>query len=170
MTTTNTTAAPVAKKYDEQQRFEFLLYINNHIICQRYFNIRDYNEDVIQSSEMKDLVDSIVGMDNDGFGAMGIIPKHLKDKSVDYLWGNYNPYYIQQEEGVKNIFDKVDNFQFEIKVDKNSVAKAEFTGNFFPPKVRYAVDIKEIIPSIMAEIRNSFSQKKYDIVEASQAL
>lgn len=170
MTTTNTTAAPAVKKYDEQQRFEFLLYINNHIICQRYFNIRDYNEEVISSSEMKNLVDSIVGMDIDGFGGMGIIPKHLKNKSVDYLWGNYNPYFLQQEEGPKNIYDKIDNFQFEIKVDKNSVVKAQFSGNFFPPKVRYAVDIKEIIPSIMTEIRNSFSQKKYNKVEASQAI
>lgn len=170
MTTTNTTAAPAAKKYDEQQRFEFLLYINNHIICQRYFNIRDYNEDVIQSSEMKDLIDSIVGMDTDGFGGMGIIPKHLKNKSVDYSWANYRPYDLQVEEGNKNIFEKIDNFQFEIKVDKNSVAKAQFSGNFFPPKVRYAVDIKEIIPSIMTEIRNYFSQKNYNKVEASQAL
>jgi hypothetical protein len=166
---TTTTETPV-KKYDEQQRFEFLLYINNHIICQRYFNIRDYNEDVINSYDIKDLMDRIVGTDTDGFGGMGIIPKHLKDKSVDYLWGNFNPYDPKIEEGAKNIFEKIDNFQFEIKVDKNSVGKAQFSGNNFPPKVRYAVDIKEIIPSIMAEIRHSFSQKNYDKVEASEAL
>jgi hypothetical protein len=163
MTHTNTQST--AKKIEEQ-RFEFVLYINEHIICQRYFNIRDYNEDSIHSLELKELIDNIAGMNIDSFGTMGIIPSHLKARAVDYLWNNYNPYFIQPEEGVKNIYDKVDNFQFEIKVDKVSVAKTQFSGNFFPPKVRYDVNIKEIIPAIMAEIRHFLSQKNYSKVEA----
>lgn len=150
----------------EEQRFEFVLYINDHIICQRYFNIREYNEDSLNSYEIKELMDNIAGMNIDNFGKLGIIPKYLKDKSVDYLWDNYNPYTTQKEETVKNIFDKIDNFQFEIKVDKKVVAKSEFSGNFFPPKVRYAVDVREIIPSIMTEIRQYFSQKNYSMVGA----
>ncbi len=150
----------------EEQRFEFILYINDHIICQRYFNIRDYNEDCLNSYELKELMDNIAGMDNDEFGKLGIIPKYLKNKSIDYMWDNFNPYFIQKEESGKNIFDKIDNFQFEIKVDKRTVAKSEFSGNLFPPKVRYAVDVREIIPSIMSEIRQYFSQKNYTMVGA----
>jgi hypothetical protein len=150
----------------EEQRFEFILYINDHIICQRYFNIRDYNEDCLNSYELKELMDNIAGMNNDEFGKLGIIPKYLKNKSIDYMWDNFNPYFIQKEESGKNIFDKIDNFQFEIKVDKRTVAKSEFSGNLFPPKVRYAVDVREIIPSIMSEIRQYFSQKNYTMVGA----
>lgn len=167
MTTSSTTN--LVKKIEEQ-RFEFILYINDHIICQRYFNIRDFNEDSINSLEIKNLIDNIAGMNNGSWGDLGIIPKHLKNKTVDYLWDNFNPYYIQPEDGVKNSIDKLDNFQFEIKVDKNTVAKTEFSGNNFPPKVRYAVDIKEIIPSIMAEIRAFLSQKNYTKVSANLAL
>ena len=150
----------------EEQRFEFVLYINDHIICQRYFNIRDYNEDVLKSYDIKELMDNIAGMYNGQYGSLGMIPKYLQNKSKEYLWDNYNPYFIQKEETSKNIFDKVDNFQFEIKVDKKTVAKSEFCGNFFPPKVRYAVDVREIIPSIMNEIRHYFSQKNYTMVGA----
>jgi hypothetical protein len=150
----------------EEQRFEFILYINDHIICQRYFNIRDFNEDSLKSLELKELMDNIVGMNNGQYGSLGIIPRYLQNKSKDYLWDNYNPYFVQKEETTKNIFDKIDNFQFEIKVDKNSVAKSEFCGNYFPPKVRYAVDVREIIPSIMSEIRHSLSQKNYSLVGA----
>jgi len=150
----------------EEQRFEFVLYINNHIICQRYFDIRNYNEDSLNSYEMKELLDNITGMNNGDFGSLGIIPKQLKNKSVDYLWENYNPFYLKIEEGSKNIFEKIDNFQFEIKIDKIVVAKSYFSGNFFQPKVRYAVDIKEIIPSIMAEIRGYLSKKNYTKLEA----
>jgi hypothetical protein len=155
---------PVRKFEDE--RFEFVLYINNHIICQRFFKIRNYNEDSTKSYEMKELMDNICGMNNGTFGSLGIIPEYLQKKSREYLWSNYNPYYIQKDEVSKDIFEKEDNFQFEIKVDKVSVGKSQFSGNFFPPKVRYAVDVREIIPSIMSEIRYFMGQKNYSLVSA----
>ncbi len=164
MTTTNTTNSYSPKKIEEQ-RFEFVFYINDHFIIQRYFNIRDFNEESINSLEMKELIDNIAGMNNGNWGELGIIPKYLKNKSVDNLWDNYDPYYIRPEEGNKNIYEKIDNFQFEIKIDKNLVAKTQFTANVFQPKVRYAVDIREITPLIIAEIRNFLSQKNYTKVE-----
>jgi len=161
-----TTSVEKAEKKIQEERFEFVLYINDHIICQRYFNIRDYNEDSIMSLELKELMDNIVGMSNGDWGELGIIPRQLKKKSVDYLWETYNPYFTQQDEIIKNIFDKLDDFQFEIKVDKLIVAKSGFSGNYFQPKVRYAVDVREIIPSIMHEIRFYLSQKNYTKVVA----
>jgi hypothetical protein len=85
---------------------------------------------------------------------------------VDFLWNTYNPYSITPEQSSKTINDKIDDFQFEIRIDKQTVAKTMFSGNFFPPKVRYAVDIKEIIPAIMSEIRHYLSQKNYTKVVA----
>jgi hypothetical protein len=166
---TNTTSnkpTTFEPKKIEEQRFEFILYINNKIICQRYFNIRDFNEDSVSSLEMKELMDSICGMNNGQYGEMGIIPKHLKNKAIDYLWAYYNPYNTNTDQNPRNIFERIDDFQFEIKIDKKMVAKSIFSGNFFPPKVRYAVDIKEIIPSIMGEIRYFLSQNKYTKVVA----
>ena len=154
------------QKKIEEQRFEFVLYINNHIICQRYFGIRNFNEDSIQSYEMKELMDTICGMNNGEMGNMGIIPNYLKRKSQDLIWNMYNPYVVMTDFPVKNNFDKNDEFQFEIKVDKKTVAKTAFSGSYFPPKVKYAVDIKEIIPSIMAEIREYLSRENYDKVVA----
>ena len=150
----------------EEQRFEFILYINNHIICQRYFHIRNFNEDSVHSYEMKELMDTICGMNNGQLGSLGIIPKYLKKKSQDVLWSFYNPFAPNYDSPVKNTPDRIDNFQFEIKIDKKSVAKSEFSGNVFPTKVRYAVDIKEIIPEIMAEIREYLSRENYEKVVA----
>lgn len=145
----------------EEQRFEFVLYINKHIICQRYFSIKDYNPACLDSNELKDLMDKIVGMDIDRFGTMGIIPNHLKSKSIEYLWKFYNKYFEQKEVTYKNIFEKEDIFDFEIKVDKMIVAQSTFSGNFFPPQIRYQVDIKELIPNIISEIKDTLSQKNY---------
>jgi hypothetical protein len=145
----------------EEQRFEFVLYINKHIICQRYFSIRDYNEKSLRSVELKELMDSIVGMNNGQYGSMGIIPKQLKKKAMEYLNKNYNPYLPKKEEAYKNNFEKEDIFDFEIRVDKEVVAQSSFSGNNFPQQIRYQVDIKDVISTIITMIKDTLSQKKY---------
>ncbi len=145
----------------EEQRFEFVLYINKNIVCQRYFSIRDFNEQSLYSVEIKELMDRLVGMNHSGY--LGIIPRHLQKKSMEYLWKYYNPHNIYQqkfEEG-RNLFEKEDTFQFEIKVDKFVVAQSAFCGNYFPQQIRYQVDIKEVIPSIISEIKYALSEKNY---------
>jgi hypothetical protein len=151
----------------EDLRFQFVLYINDNIICQRYFNIFNFNEDSLKSLELKELMNAITGMNNGQYGSLGIIPRYLKKKSISYHWDTFNYYYTQQDE--KNAFDKIDNFQFEIKVDDVTVAKSEFSGNSFQPRIRYAVDVREIIPEIMTEIRQYLSQQKYTIDDKTKA-
>jgi hypothetical protein len=142
----------------EEQRFEFVLYINKHIICQRYFSIRDFNELSLNSLELKQLMDRLVGVNS---SSMGYIPQHLKKKAIDYLWRFYNPYNKQTDVNVKNNYEKEDIFDFEIRVDKEAVAQSTFSGNLFPPQIRYQVDIKELIPNIISDIKDTLSQKKY---------
>lgn len=137
----------------EDQRFEFLLYINGNIICQRFFDIYGYNPNILKSMDLRWLSQACVE----------IIKDDLEDKTRDYLYKYFNPYVKQELEDIQriNIYDKDDTFQFEIRVDKKTVVKELFSGAHFPPKVRYQVDIKSIIPRIIYEIRSVFSQKKY---------
>lgn len=157
----------------EEQRFEFALKINGHIICQRYFHINNFNEDSIYSTEIKSLMDNLVGVNLKSGTSLGIIPTHLKKKSMEFLWGNFDPYFEQTQEMVnvgRNNYDKEDVFDFEIKVDKKVVAESRVPGNIFPHKVRYQVDIKEIIPVITSEIRYYLSLKNYTHEFAGMAL
>lgn len=149
------------------QKFEFLLKINNNIICQRYFSIDGYNKSVLTSVELKELTDSLCGMNNGSFGSCGIVPKFLKSKSVDYLWDRYDPYseHRREEDAAdKDIFKNEDIFTFEIKVDRNIVSKSIFSGNWFPTTVRYQVNIKPIIPNIIEEISEYFTRNEYEAV------
>lgn len=145
----------------EKQRFEFVLYINGKIICQRYFPIWNFNENVRNSQELLTLLSHLGALTPN---SMGEIPRQLKRKSEDFLWGAYNRYYEQQPAEVnvgKNNFEKEDKFTFEIKVDDEPIGTTSFSGNYFPQKVRYSVDIKDIIPSIIADIRYFLSFKEY---------
>jgi hypothetical protein len=149
-----------AKKI-EQERFEFVLYINDNIICQRYFPINNFNPNSVKSYEIKELMDNICGMNNGQYGTMGIIPTYLKNKTIEFMLANSHYFMNQSEQAVKQPSDKEDNFSFEIKIDRKTVAKSIFSGTSFHQKFRYAVDIKEIIPDIISEIRSKLSKKNY---------
>ena len=168
----------------EQHPFEFVLKINNNIICQRFFNIHNFNEDVIDSLEMKELLDSIVGMNNNHGWEMGIIPTFLKNRSCEYLeFFEDNPHlsYKNKDNVIENIWDKDDAYSFEIKINGEVVGVSRFEGNTFPPKIRYKVNLKhktniwgdkelndkglpihlDILPMITKEIKKTFSKKSY---------
>lgn len=135
-------------------KFEFILRINGNIICQRYFNIRGYNDKVKDSMNIRwdlgDIVDTI--------------QSYLKRQTEEFLWLNYNPY-TSKNSVVKEV-DKQeeDYFTFEIRVDGKIIIIERFTGMDSPPKVRYSVNIKSLIPLIIAKIQRGMSQRKYSTV------
>lgn len=152
------------KNFWDDFRFEFNLYINDNIICQRYFNVKNYNKKVLNSLELNELMRDLTGINNDGLGNLGIIPNYFKELCRNVSWKHYNPYRIKEYNNQdKGIFDKEDLFTFEIKVDKRVVAKSQFSGNWFQTDVRYAVNIREIIPEIISEIEEYMSRSEYTL-------
>ena len=113
------------KNFWENFMFEFVLYINNgrneqesdNIICQRLFDVKNYNDEVIGSLELKQLMDDIAGIHNGTYGHMGIIPRFFKEQSKEVCWKQYKPYLISKND-TKDIFENEDLFTFEINVDK----------------------------------------------------
>jgi len=104
-------------------------------------------------------MNTLAGTSIDSIGRMGLIPTYLKGKSEDYLWENYRYYEVQTPEMIdrRDVFDNEDIIGFEILFDGILVARTAFSGNVFPPKVRYNIDIRGLIPQILHEIRKSFS-------------
>jgi|TARA_R110000796_G_scaffold252005_4_gene384834 hypothetical protein len=143
----------IKNKYTD--KFEFILRINDNIICQRYFNIRGYNNRAKDSIDLRwDLGDIVT-----------TIQSYLGKKTEDFLWLNYNPY--SSKNSVVKEVDKQeeDYFTFEIRVDGKVIIIERFTGMDFPPKVRYSVNIKSLIPSIISKIQRGLSQRKYTKVD-----
>ena len=134
--------------------YEFLFLINGNPIVGRNFQIKNFNSDSISSIELKETIDNCVD----------IIKEHFKDKSSDYLY-KYHNYYSNETESVlneyKNVYEDEDTFSFQIKVKDRVVAESFFTGNDFPPKVRYDVDIRNIIPRIIETIQHGLNGNEY---------
>lgn len=145
-------------------RFEFVLYVNDNIVCQRLFSIMDFNENFVKSHELKEMMDNLCGVNIDKWGTHGLIPSYLKSKSVNYLWESYDPYQPQTEETYKAPPKKGDNLKFEFKVDRRVVASAIFPNDYFTLSPKVIVDIREIVSKIINEIRTYSTQKKYVMV------
>jgi len=136
-------------------KFEFILRINGNIICQRYFNIRGYSLRAKDSMDLRWDLGEIVST----------IQTYLRGKTEDFLWTNYNPYSTKNSVVKDNDKQEEDYFTFEIRVDGKVIIIERFTGMDFPPKIRYSVNIKSLIPSIISKIQRGLSQKKYTKVQ-----
>jgi hypothetical protein len=148
-----------------EERFEFVFYINGHIIVQRFFQVPEYNKDFRTSYEVKELMDSLMGMNNGDLGYLGLIPNNFKERNMDADWGYYNPMFVQTSDQVNpkdyDLFEREDIFSIDIKVDRRVVASGQFCGNYFPKYMRYQVDITGIIPDIISEITDYMSLDTY---------
>jgi hypothetical protein len=92
--------------------FEFILRINDHIICQRYFTIKNYNNNCRESLEIKEMMDDIMGINHTA--QLGLIPEFFKLQCMDNTFKeNKNPYY-QQSKTINN-----DNI-FTLEILKNN--------------------------------------------------
>ena len=59
-----------------KERFQFLLWVNDNIICQRYFKINGYNNDSLRSLQFKETMDNVTKM----------IQDDLLSKSRIFMW------------------------------------------------------------------------------------
>jgi hypothetical protein len=137
-----------------KQEFDFTLLLNDKIICQRNFDIRDYNHNCRESIEIKEMISEVIMT----------IENHLKDKSLDYLWKSYNPFTpkLIPQINPKNI--RSDLFKLNVNMNSEIMVSGCFDGCKYPPKIRYQVDIKPLVPILIEIIRLYTSSNEYDVV------
>jgi len=132
----------------ETTKFEFLLTLDGNIICQRYFNVKNFNPSAKRSMNLHECVKKICEE----------ISEDLKIKSSDYLCENQNlflsPEYV--EEPVEN---KNEYFLLEIKQDDVVFIKRIFPAFYYHPKVRYTVDIRPKLRDILSNLTDVLSIK-----------
>jgi hypothetical protein len=158
------------KQYDTVKPFEFLLKINDNIICQRYFNIKNYNPDCRESLEIREMMTDIMGMSEQV--ELGILPEFFKKKCILSTWDSYNPNYYQSKNKLytKNIYDKQDILKFEVLVYKEIICSGTFDGSVFQSGVRRNINIKEIIPLLIKTIGYYMSLDEYTVEYAGVKL
>jgi hypothetical protein len=137
----------------EQNKFEFLLTLDGNIICQRFFNVRDYNPRCRKSMELHYEVKNISEE----------ISEDLKLKSSDYLAENQN--FFMNNDFVEDPKESEEQyFLLQIKQSDDVFIERIFPAHYYHPKVRYSVDIRPKLRRILNNLTEILSLRDPETV------
>ena len=136
-------------KEQEATKLEFLMKVNDNIIVQRFFNVRDFNPKAKNSVDLYEYLKDV----------MESLQYDLKMKSTSYLLDNQydiinNPTMLET-----SFIDGPEYFNIFIKQNDVTICQRQFNAKIYPPKIRYTVDVRPYIKSILYELTDIFSSE-----------
>lgn len=139
-------------KEQDITKVEFLLMCNDNIVVQRFFNVRGFNKTAHKSEEFYDYIKAFCDE----------LKSDLKMRSVVYMLENQ--YEIKENPDVLNtsITEGEENFNLFIKVDNMTICHRSFDAKVYPPKVRYTVDLRPKLKTVLSELTDILSGKNFN--------
>lgn len=139
-------------KEQDITKVEFLLMCNENIVVQRFFNVRGFNKNAHKSEEFYNHIENLCRE----------LKYDLKMRSVVYMLDNQ--YEISENPEILNtsITEGPENFNLIIKVGDMTICHRQFDAKPYPPKVRYTVDLRPKLKTVMAELTDIFSGKNFN--------
>jgi hypothetical protein len=132
-------------------KMEFLITLNNNIVIQRYFNVRDYNPQARSSMELYEyLRDFVEEFEYD-----------QKMRSVVYLLENKDEIFENPNILQTSNTECSETFNFLIKVGEQTICHRILDAKLFPPKIRYTVDIRQQVKSVLRDLTDIFSDENF---------
>ena len=133
------------KNRDNIQKCEFLLKLNDNIVCQRYFTVRNFRSKAANSLDLHETVSWI----------MQDLKSDLKYRTCNLLDANY-------VDNIKNkgLESSPEHFSITIKVGTKEVYVRIIRADIYPPKVRFSVDIRPQLNRILKELTQVLSLEK----------
>ena len=148
-------------KEQELKKMELLITLNDNIVVQRFFNVRDYQEKAGRSLNLYNEVNNI----------KQIIQDDLKKKKLVYMTDNF--FQITTDESIMETSntDGPENFNIYIKDGNRTICHSQFDAKLFPPKVRYTVDIRPLLKGVLRNLTDIFSDENliYDYLNLELA-
>lgn len=130
-------------------KMEFLLTLNDNFVVQRYYNVKNYNENAYKSVEFYELLKSI----------SEDIQSDLKMKSTIYMMDNFEQIYLDPSVLDTSNTDEAEWFNMYIKVGDKTICHRAFDAKMYPPKVRYTVDVRPHLKNILKRLTDIFSDE-----------
>jgi hypothetical protein len=144
-------------KEQDMTKIEFTLSLNDNIVVQRFFNVKGFNPKSKNSVELYDYVRDLKDE----------LEYNLKMRTVVYMLDNM--YQIMEDPKVMDtsFTDGPEVFNLIIKVEDKTICHRAFDAKKYPPKIRYTVDIRPQIKSILRDLTDIFSTKNltYEYLE-----
>lgn len=134
-------------KEEQVTKMEFLLTLNDNIVVQRFFNVRNYNPKAHRSVQMLELLRYI----------QETLQYDLKMKTTTYMMDNQES--ISEEPEILNTSNTEgpENFNIFVRIGDETLIHRIFDGKIFPPKIRYTVDIRPFLKEFLRNFTEYFS-------------
>lgn len=132
-------------------KMEFLVKLNDNIVIQRFFNVRDYNEEARSSLELNDVMVKICNY----------VEYQLWVKSHEYMSENADM--IMNDPNVMNT-SKTNGpewFNLSVKLGEQTIYQRGFDAKPYPPKARYTLDIRPEVKNILSLLTDVFSDENF---------
>jgi hypothetical protein len=134
----------------ESTKMEFLLTLNDNIVVQRFFNVRGFNPKAKNSVELYDFISDFKEELQD----------YLKMKTLAYMMDNQESIMHDPTIMDTSFTDGPEVFNIFIKLGEQTICHRIFDGKFYPPKVRYTVDVRPFLKETLRGLTDIFSDKK----------
>ena len=137
------------KEQNDVTKLEFLMMVNENIIVQRFFNVKEFNPSAKNSVELYELIKDF----------KHDLEKQLKMKTVTYMLDNM--YEIVNNPAVMDTSytDGPEYFNVFIKQGDVTICQRQFNAKVYPPKVRYTVDVRPHLKNLLMSLTDIFSSK-----------
>jgi hypothetical protein len=134
----------------DSTKMEFLLTLNDNIVVQRFFNVRNYNPKAKNSLDLYEFMKSLSEE----------LHYYLKMKTVVYMMDNRDS--IEHDASIMNtsFTDGPEIFNLFVRVGEQTICHRVFDGKRYPPKVRYTVDVRPFLKDVLRELTDIFSNNK----------
>ena len=137
------------EQMQDTTKMEFLMTLNNNIIVQRFYNVKGYNPKARRSLEVSNLL-RIVGE---------IVENNLKIKSLVYMVDNQDQIMIDPKILETSNTDAPEYFNIYVRIGDETNCHRIVDAKLYPPKVRYTVDIRPELKSILVGLTDIFSDE-----------
>ena len=136
-------------KDQDSVKLEFLMMVNDNIIVQRFFNVREFNDKAKNSLELYELLKDF----------KDDIQKQLSLKTVTYMTDNM--YEIINNPAIldTSYIDGPEYFNIFVKQNDVTICHRQVDAKVYPPKVRYTVDVRPHLKNLLMNLTDIFSSK-----------
>ena len=137
------------KEQHDSTKLEFLMKVNDNIIVQRFFNVREFNSKAKSSIELYDLIKDF----------KSDLERQLKMKTVTYMLDNM--YEISNNPTVldTSYTDGPEYFNVYIKQGDSIIFNRQIDAKIYPPKIRYTVDVRPHLKNLLMSLTDIFSSE-----------
>jgi hypothetical protein len=136
-------------KDQDSVKLEFLMMVNDNIIVQRFFNVREFNDKAKNSLELYELLREF----------KDDIQAQLSMKTVTYMTDNM--YEIINNPAIldTSYIDGPEYFNIFVKQNDVTICHRQVDAKVYPPKVRYTVDVRPHLKNLLMNLTDIFSSK-----------